>query len=68
MRKYKSSPKGKGATTKSVHLYIDEELMIVLREQENKTRFVNNAIRAYCKKIGVKIFTAKKKLLPLRRC
>ena len=61
MAKYKSTRKGTGATTKSVHLYIDEELMPVLRAQENKTRFVNNAIRAYCKKIGVKIFTAKKR-------
>lgn len=49
MRKYKSSPKGKGATVKGYHLYIDSELVAVLEGQENKTRFVNDAIRNYVK-------------------
>ena len=48
--KYKNTRKGTGRTVKSVHLYIDLDLLPVLQAQENKTRFVNDAIPAYMKK------------------
>ena len=49
MAKYKTHPRGTGRTTKSVHLYIDIDLWPLVEQQENKTRFVNDAIRAYSK-------------------
>lgn len=56
MAKYKQHTRtGEGSSVKSVHLYIDIDLLPVLQEQPNKTRFVNDAIRAYIKKKREKV-------------
>ena len=54
MRRNKKTPKGIGKTLKSYHLYLDEDLVAVVENQPNKTRFFNAAIRTFIKnfKIG----------------
>ena len=48
--KYKKHTRRGESSVKSVHLYIDTDLLPVLQAQPNKTRFVNDAIRFYIKK------------------
>lgn len=48
MKQVKKRPNGnEGSTVTSVHVYIDNDLLALFRAQRNKTRFINNAIRAY---------------------
>lgn len=48
MKNVKKRPNGnEGRTITSVHVYIDNDLLALFRAQRNKTRFINNAIRAY---------------------
>lgn len=49
--KHKPHTRGGGSSIKSVHLYIDIDLLPALQQQENKTRFVNDAIRAFLKEM-----------------
>lgn len=42
-RKYKKHTEGK--TTKSVHVYIDQDILPFFESLLNKTRYVNQAIR-----------------------
>nr|DAM25340.1 MAG TPA: bifunctional protein PutA [Caudoviricetes sp.] len=48
--KYKKHTRTGESSVKSVHLYIDLDLLPVLQAQPNKTRFINDAIRFYIKK------------------
>lgn len=46
-KRIKRTPKSAGRTLKSYHLYLDEDLVEVVDQLENKTRFFNAAIRTY---------------------
>lgn len=46
-KRIKRTPKSVGRTLKSYHLYLDEDLVEVVDQLENKTRFFNAAIRTY---------------------
>lgn len=47
MVKYKQNKRRGVRTTKCMHTYIDVDLLDYVNEQPNKTRFINDAIRAY---------------------
>ena len=51
MAKYKRTKKGAGRTVKHYNFGIDVDLLSVLEGVENKTRLVNDAIRAYVGKV-----------------
>lgn len=49
MAEYKKTKKGAGRTMKYMNIGIDADLLPILELVDNKTRFVNKAIRAFVK-------------------
>jgi len=47
MAEYKKTKKGGGRTLKYMNIGIDADLLPVLDKVDNKTRFINQAIREY---------------------
>ena len=43
----KRGKKGEGSTQKSMHLFLDADLIEVVDKQPNKNRFINDCIREH---------------------